>query len=224
MLKLSKTYLWIERLKKNGRGFGLVVRAVGWQAGDPGSILGRDGLFTFGCTPHWALWVTASAEINALYKKYAFKLTKWFFEGISINNQLMFQLNRNICSRAMVLFLLFMHPSKEHSKQALPNCEWETPSCVKRHRLWKVWSNRTLFESSCREINAYSLDCNTFAKCSTDSELLTFFCERFDLYSFILVSLVLTGSQQLLPPTLHESRPQYLIKVIKILLDTVCLQ
>jgi hypothetical protein len=26
-----------------------VVRATGWHAGDPGSILGRDGLYTFGC-------------------------------------------------------------------------------------------------------------------------------------------------------------------------------
>jgi hypothetical protein len=33
------------------RGFGLVVRAAGWHAGYPGSILGRDGLFTFGCIP-----------------------------------------------------------------------------------------------------------------------------------------------------------------------------
>jgi hypothetical protein len=31
-----------------GRGFGLVVRAAGWHADDPGSILGRDGLYTFG--------------------------------------------------------------------------------------------------------------------------------------------------------------------------------
>jgi hypothetical protein len=27
-------------------GFGLVVRAAGWHAGDPGSILCRDGLYT----------------------------------------------------------------------------------------------------------------------------------------------------------------------------------
>jgi hypothetical protein len=31
-----------------GRGFGLVVRAACWHAGDPGSILGMDGLYTFG--------------------------------------------------------------------------------------------------------------------------------------------------------------------------------
>jgi hypothetical protein len=34
-----------------GQEFGLVVRAAGWHAGDPGSILGRDGLCTFGCIP-----------------------------------------------------------------------------------------------------------------------------------------------------------------------------
>jgi hypothetical protein len=34
-----------------GRGLGLVVRAMGWNAGDPGSIVGRDGLCTFGCIP-----------------------------------------------------------------------------------------------------------------------------------------------------------------------------
>jgi hypothetical protein len=34
-----------------GWGFGLVVRAAGWHAGDPGSILGRDGLHTFGRIP-----------------------------------------------------------------------------------------------------------------------------------------------------------------------------
>jgi hypothetical protein len=32
-------------------GFDLVVRAAGWHAGDPGSIPGRDGLYTFGCIP-----------------------------------------------------------------------------------------------------------------------------------------------------------------------------
>jgi hypothetical protein len=44
-----------ERIKV--RGFGLVVRAVVWHAGDLGSILGRDGLYTFGCIPPapWAL-------------------------------------------------------------------------------------------------------------------------------------------------------------------------
>jgi hypothetical protein len=31
--------------------FGLVVRVAGWHAGNPGLILGRDGLYTFGCTP-----------------------------------------------------------------------------------------------------------------------------------------------------------------------------
>jgi hypothetical protein len=33
------------------RGSGLVVRAVGWHAGDPGSIRGRDGRYAFGCIP-----------------------------------------------------------------------------------------------------------------------------------------------------------------------------
>jgi hypothetical protein len=28
-----------------------VVRAAGWHAGDPGSILGMDGLYTLGCIP-----------------------------------------------------------------------------------------------------------------------------------------------------------------------------
>jgi hypothetical protein len=37
-----------ERCKTVGRGFGLVVRAAGWHAGNPGSILGRDGLHAFG--------------------------------------------------------------------------------------------------------------------------------------------------------------------------------
>jgi hypothetical protein len=34
-----------------GRGFGVVVRAAGWHAGDPGSILGMDSLYTFGLKP-----------------------------------------------------------------------------------------------------------------------------------------------------------------------------
>jgi hypothetical protein len=42
-----------------GRGFGL-VRVAGWHAGDPGSILGRDGLYTFGCIPQ--RFESASAE------------------------------------------------------------------------------------------------------------------------------------------------------------------
>jgi hypothetical protein len=37
-------------LLKDRRGFGLVIRAAGWHDGDPGSILGRDSLYTFGCT------------------------------------------------------------------------------------------------------------------------------------------------------------------------------
>jgi hypothetical protein len=32
-----------------GRGFGPVVITAVWHAGDPGSMLGRDGLCTFGC-------------------------------------------------------------------------------------------------------------------------------------------------------------------------------
>jgi hypothetical protein len=35
----------------DGWGLGLVVRAVGLHAGDPGSIPGRDGLYIFGCIP-----------------------------------------------------------------------------------------------------------------------------------------------------------------------------
>jgi hypothetical protein len=40
-----------------GQGFGLVVTAAGWHAGTLGSILGRDGLYTFVCIPPapWAL-------------------------------------------------------------------------------------------------------------------------------------------------------------------------
>jgi hypothetical protein len=32
-------------------GLGLMVRATGLHAGDPGSNLGRDGLYTFGYIP-----------------------------------------------------------------------------------------------------------------------------------------------------------------------------
>jgi hypothetical protein len=46
------------------RGFGLVVRAAGWHAGDPGSILGR--VYTFGCIPQ--LFESASAEILCYMK------------------------------------------------------------------------------------------------------------------------------------------------------------
>jgi hypothetical protein len=43
----------LKKEKKNAvwRGFGLVVRAAGWHVRDPGSILGRDSLYTFGCIP-----------------------------------------------------------------------------------------------------------------------------------------------------------------------------
>jgi hypothetical protein len=42
-------------------GFGLVVTVAGWHAGDQGSILGRDGLYTFGCVPQH--FESASAKI-----------------------------------------------------------------------------------------------------------------------------------------------------------------
>jgi hypothetical protein len=44
-----------------GREFGVVVRAAEKHAGDPGSIPGRDGLYTFGCIPQ--RFESASAEI-----------------------------------------------------------------------------------------------------------------------------------------------------------------
>jgi hypothetical protein len=44
-----------------GRGFCLVVRAADWHTDDPGSIPGRDGLYTFGCIPQ--RFESASAEI-----------------------------------------------------------------------------------------------------------------------------------------------------------------
>jgi hypothetical protein len=34
-----------------GQGFGLVVIAAGWLAGNLGSILGRDGFYSFACIP-----------------------------------------------------------------------------------------------------------------------------------------------------------------------------
>jgi hypothetical protein len=34
-----------------GRGFGLVVGAAVWHAGDSDSILAMQGLYTFGCIP-----------------------------------------------------------------------------------------------------------------------------------------------------------------------------
>jgi hypothetical protein len=40
---------------------GIVVRAAGWHAGNPGSITGRDGLYKFGCIPQ--RFESASAEI-----------------------------------------------------------------------------------------------------------------------------------------------------------------
>jgi hypothetical protein len=43
------------------RESGLVVRVADWHAGDPGSIPGRDGLYTFGCIPQ--RFESASAEI-----------------------------------------------------------------------------------------------------------------------------------------------------------------
>jgi hypothetical protein len=50
VFQLGKLYTRIGSL---GRGLGLVVRAAGnWHAGDnPGSILGRDGLYTLRCIP-----------------------------------------------------------------------------------------------------------------------------------------------------------------------------
>jgi hypothetical protein len=54
-LKSSQVYIFHQSISQKsfirlGQGFGLVVRAAGWHTGDPGSILGRDGLYTFGCT------------------------------------------------------------------------------------------------------------------------------------------------------------------------------
>jgi hypothetical protein len=47
---LTSTCLVRSTVPNMGRGFGLVVSAVGWHAGDPGSILSRDGFYTFGLT------------------------------------------------------------------------------------------------------------------------------------------------------------------------------
>jgi hypothetical protein len=38
-----------------------MVRAAGWHTGDPGSIFGKDGLYTFICIPQ--SFESASAEI-----------------------------------------------------------------------------------------------------------------------------------------------------------------
>jgi hypothetical protein len=55
-----------------GRGFGLVVRAEGWHAGYPDSILGRDGLYTFGCITQ--RFESALVEILRYIKKLFFYL------------------------------------------------------------------------------------------------------------------------------------------------------
>jgi hypothetical protein len=71
-----KTLCCINFYFDSTRGFGLVVRAAGWHAGDPGSILGRDSLYTFGCIPPapWAFlgWICA------LYKSYFFILSFFY--------------------------------------------------------------------------------------------------------------------------------------------------
>jgi hypothetical protein len=43
-----------------GRGFGLVVRAAAWHAGDQGSILGRDGLYRF------QIWMNTPNAVSIL--------------------------------------------------------------------------------------------------------------------------------------------------------------
>jgi hypothetical protein len=54
LLKVKKIFmLWLW--------FGLVVRVAHWHAGDPGSIPGRDGRYTFGCI--FQRFESASAEI-----------------------------------------------------------------------------------------------------------------------------------------------------------------
>jgi hypothetical protein len=47
-----------------------MVRAADWHAGDPGSILGRDGLCTFGCTPQ--RFESSSAEILRYIKAFLY--------------------------------------------------------------------------------------------------------------------------------------------------------
>jgi hypothetical protein len=49
-------------------GFGMVVNSAGWHADDPGSILGRDRLYTFGCIPQ--RFESASAEIMSYIKAF----------------------------------------------------------------------------------------------------------------------------------------------------------
>jgi hypothetical protein len=57
------------------RRFGLVVRWAGWHAGDPGSIPGSEGLYTFGCVPQ--RFESASAEILRYIKTPFIYLRSW---------------------------------------------------------------------------------------------------------------------------------------------------
>jgi hypothetical protein len=67
---------------KKGQGFGLVVRAAGWHAGDPGSIRGRDSLYTFGCMSQ--CFESALAEILRYIKPliYLFILKEYTFKHL----------------------------------------------------------------------------------------------------------------------------------------------
>jgi hypothetical protein len=42
---------WLSTPLHQKCNFGLVVRAVGWHTGNPGSIPGRDSLYILGCIP-----------------------------------------------------------------------------------------------------------------------------------------------------------------------------
>jgi hypothetical protein len=46
------TLLLALRINIASYSLGLVVGAAGWPAGDPGSVLSRGSLCTFGCIPH----------------------------------------------------------------------------------------------------------------------------------------------------------------------------
>jgi hypothetical protein len=74
------------KFKRARRGFDLVVRAAGWHASDPGSILGRDGI-------HLYIWMYTPSVVStfgwicALYKssyfisfqiQFSLKLTLYF--------------------------------------------------------------------------------------------------------------------------------------------------
>jgi hypothetical protein len=68
----TNMYLCSHPLFALGRALGLVVRAAGCHAGEPGSILCRGDLYTFGCTPQ--RFESALAEILSYIK--AFYLSK----------------------------------------------------------------------------------------------------------------------------------------------------